>query len=165
MKPRLGVDICNTLADINTLVGRVRGIKSWRPERYALEPLEIRDGGAFFAAHPEIFAQAEPMPGAGEALWELARQWEIFYVTSRPLWARELTIAWLAGHGFPPGKLVMGIPKAAAVRQLGLSAFVEDDPAQVKLLRQYCRVYPIAWPYNGSKIGWREIAKALGKRY
>lgn len=164
MKLRLGVDICNTLADVNAEIGRVRGIKGWRPERYALEPLGIRDGGAFFAAYPEIFAQAEPMPGAREALWTLARRWEIFYVTSRPLWARELTIAWLAGHGFPPGKLVMGIPKVVAVQQLGLSAFVEDDPVQVELLRQVCPVYPIAWPYNGSKAGWREIARILGKR-
>jgi hypothetical protein len=164
MKLRLGVDICNTLADVNAEIGRVRGIKSWRPERYALEPLEIRDGGAFFAAHPEIFVRAEPLPVARETLWTLARRWEIFYITSRPLWAKELTIAWLAGHGFPPGELVMGIPKAAAVQQLGLSAFAEDDPMQVGLLQRVCPVYPIAWPYNGSKIGWHEIAKILGKR-
>lgn len=158
---KLGVDICNTIANVNAEIARVRGARDWRPEQYGLESMEVRDAEAFFRAHPSVFVDAAPLLGAREALRALARSAEIFYVTSRPLWAREITERWLRANGFPQGALVAGAPKALAVRRFQLQAFVEDDPGQIAALNPLCKVYAPGWPYNGSGLVWREIGERL----
>ena len=162
---RIGVDICNTLADVNGAIAQVMGLKNWHPKTYGLNTLGLAPDQQrrFFQQHPQVFAEAQPLSGAQEALNKLAANHEIRYVTSRPLWARKITQRWLQQHGFPDAQLVMGIPKIDAVVLLGLEAFVEDDPAEIKKLSRVIPVFSPAWSYNDSKLNWTDIEAMLLK--
>lgn len=161
-KKRLGVDICNTLAEVNYEIGNIFKIPKWNPMTYSLESLGISKDHTdrFFVEHPEVFALARPLDGAREALHNLAQNWEIFYITSRPTWAQDITLRWLKKYGFPFGTLVMGLPKQKAAQELDIVAFIEDDPTQIQVLQKTCPVYSPKWAYN-SGLTWPEIEARL----
>lgn len=161
MRKKIGVDICNTVADVNSLVASVLGLPlSVFTEEYSMGRF-AKDPEAWFETHPEVFAEALPMPGAFDALDRLASKAEIVYVTARPVWARSITLEWLGKWGFPRGLLVMGEPKDAVASALGLSAFVEDAPREVRALRRVCPVFTVGWPYNGSILDWVDVERGL----
>jgi beta-phosphoglucomutase-like phosphatase (HAD superfamily) len=62
-----------------------------------------RDWAAFFAAAPHDPPLAE---GVALAL-ESARECEVVYLTGRPERCRRDTLAWLAAHGLPEGRVFM----------------------------------------------------------
>ncbi|MEW6048303.1 MAG: hypothetical protein AB1609_17815 [Bacillota bacterium] len=159
----VAVDLCNTVAAVNAAIAACLGLGAgWVWETYSLEPAGIRDAEAWFRGHPEVFAEAEPVPGAVEALDGLAATgWEIVYVTARPEWARWLSADWLRRHGFPRGRLVMTGDKARACLALGVSAAVEDAPEHIRAVSRVVPVYVPRQPYNGSRLGWPEICRAL----
>lgn len=161
-KKRLGVDICNTVAEVNYEIGKIFDIPKWNPTTYGLGSLGIDKDHVdrFFKEHPEVFRLAKPLSGAKEALHNLACNWEIFYITSRPIWAQDITLQWLKKHRFPFGTLVMGLSKWKAVQELEIAAFIEDDPTEVQVLQQTCPVYSPKWAYN-SGLTWPEIQKRL----
>ncbi|MEW6046918.1 MAG: hypothetical protein AB1609_10610 [Bacillota bacterium] len=163
----VAVDLCNTVAAVNAAIAACLGLGAgWVWETYSLEPAGIRDAEAWFRGHPEVFAEAEPVPGAAEALDGLAAAgWEIVYLTARPEWARGLSVEWLRRRGFPQGRLVMTQDKAAACTVLGISAAVEDSPEQIRALSRVVPVYAPAQPYNGSPLGWWEIVRMLERRF
>lgn len=164
MKPRVvAVDLCNTVAAVNAAIAACLGLgPGWVWETYSLETAGIRNSDAWFQAHPEVFAEAEPVPGAAEALDGLAAAgWGIVYLTARPEWARGLSVEWLRKHGFPRGRLVTARDKARACAALGVSAAVDDAPEHIRALSRVVPVYPPAQPYNGSCLQWWEIVCML----
>lgn len=166
MKRLVAVDVCNTLARVNEAIAACLGLGSgWQWTTYDLRPAGIVDPESWFRLHPEVFAEALPLPGAQEALDAAASAgWEIAYVTARPDWAREITRSWLRRWGFPRGELVLAARKAPACAALGASLAVEDAPDQVRALRRVVPVCVIGHPYNGSGLTWQDVAVVLRRR-
>ncbi|MEU4211541.1 hypothetical protein AB0F13_16335 [Streptomyces sp. NPDC026206] len=124
-RPVAVFDLDGTLADVRHRLHHLRS----RP----------RDWDAFFAA-----AGADPPLAEGVALLASgARRCEVAYVTGRPEHCRQDTLAWLAGHGLPEGRLLMRGPgdrrparvsKPELLRDLArdrVVAVVVDDDHQV----------------------------------
>lgn len=163
MERVVAVDLCNTVAAVNEAIADCLGLGSkWRWKKYSLAPAGIRDEEAWFRAHPEVFAEALPLPGAAEVLGRVASAgWKIVYLSARPPWARGMSLEWLKKHGFPRGELVLTRDKAEACRRLGIRIVVEDAPHEVRSLRRVAQVAVIGQPYNGSRLGWPEVEQIL----
>lgn len=164
---RLGVDIDNTLADLNTELVKEYGI--------SLEEYPARDlPTGFFSTDKglDLLAKAKPLQGAVEALRVFSRLGsEVFYITSRHPLTLGLTREWLKAWGFPRGATVF-LPRGR--KKLFASAccidlFFEDDPEEAAQLQDVVnQVYVLAWPYNAGLGGpgiyrfasWEEL---LGK--
>jgi hypothetical protein len=161
VKRLVAVDVCDTLARVNEAIAACLGLGSgWRWTTHDLRPAGVAGPESWFRRHPEVFAEAVPLPGAQEALDAAASAGrEIAYVTARSDWAR------LRRWGFPRGELVLAVRKAPACAALGASLAVEDAPDQVRDLRRVVPVRVIGHPYNGSRLTWRDVGAALcGRR-
>lgn len=108
--------------------------------RHRLHHLERRSAWhAFFAA-----ADRDPLldPGA-RLVADLGRQHDIVWLTGRPEWLRDVTVAWLARHHLPSGEVHLrpdGDRRPAAPYKLGVlhrlaprgvAAVVDDDDVVV----------------------------------
>ncbi|CEP67143.1 5'(3')-deoxyribonucleotidase [Moorella glycerini] len=161
---RLGVDICNTIANVNAEILRRYDV--------SLEVYPFPELPPDFFSTTEgltLLARAKPLPGAVEVLGILSRLGhEIVYMTSRPILAIDLTREWLAAHGFPRGSIVFlprGYKKVFAAHY-GIGLFFEDDPIEAAELQEAVgQVYMPAWPYNKNVKGryikrfnsWKDI--------
>lgn len=164
---RVGVDLCNTIADVNAEIKKVLGLREDHVFReYGLEGTGIKDKEAdgWFKKHPEVFAEAVPLPGSVKALGLLAvRGADIYYVTSRPAWAREITERWLRKWGFPEGKLVVEADKARVYKSRGLGLFFEDVPEEIERLQRVgANVVAVAQPYNTGVFRWELVLEKGG---
>jgi hypothetical protein len=54
--------------------------------------------------HTDIPSPA--LPDAAEALQCLSKQYNIIYLTDRPVYLRQVSYKWLSDHGFPPGPVI-----------------------------------------------------------
>ncbi|APC08602.1 LNS2 domain-containing protein [Neomoorella thermoacetica] len=162
---RIGVDLCNTVANVNAML--VMKFTRLSLTRYP-DP-EIPAGFFHTPEGLELLSKAQPFPYAAGTLRFLASAGhEIIYLTSRPVLAAGLTREWLAVNGFPRGTL-MFLPrgyKALFTRYYGIEWFFEDDPQEVLSLQGVAgKVFVKTWPYNygvqgpGIRkfISWREI--------
>jgi hypothetical protein len=166
----IGVDICNTIANVNLELVRRFNI--------ALDVYPAANGPPrdFFSS-PEgvkFFWNVEPFPHAAQALRRIAGAgYRLAYVSSRPRETYFVTKRWLALCGFPPGPVMLGLAaerKVALATRYGLAGFFEDDPAVAAALAGAgIRVWLKDWPYN-RKVGvkqlvrfreWREIARSI----
>lgn len=155
---RIGVDLCNTVADVNAEIKKVLGL----PEDYVFR--EYGPGGLniderWFREHPEVFRNAVPLPDAPKGLNLLATAGaKIYYVTARPEWARSITENWLREYGFPHGQLLMEADKVRAYRCLDLHLFFEDAPGEIECLeRAGANVVAVAQPYNKGTFRWEDM--------
>lgn len=91
------------------------------------------------------------LPGTLEALDALVNAGhELIYITNRPSYARECTIAALATHNFPfRDRLIFARgSKAPVIREYNVDAFIDDSPRTIAEIcvntdaRIYCRDYP-----------------------
>lgn len=151
---RLGVDIDNTVANLNEELVRRYNVSL---EVYPSPDLPL----GFFSTQEglELLAQAKPLPGAAEVLRVLSRAGhEILYITSRPVLAINFTREWLKAWGFPRGGIVFvprGFKKVFAACY-GIDIFFEDDPGEALGLQEVgTRVYMLEWPYNSNVEGVR----------
>ncbi|MEW5953373.1 MAG: hypothetical protein AB1815_06435 [Bacillota bacterium] len=141
-KPILGCDLCNTIADINTRLFAITGMRD-----IANYPLPLPHG--FFATNSDIFWAAKPFRGAPEILRHLVNQGaEIHYITARPEWAREITTKWLSRHGFPGGEIHMAQPKKDVIKRYNIELMIEDHPGEILAIKDLCHVLVRAQPYN-----------------
>lgn len=144
------VDICNTIADINSELQK-RGVET---NTYpAKTDLTLPDW-------LKTFMYAEPYPGAAELLNSIYRNGlEIVYFTARPAQADFVTLRWLDMHGFPPGNLLMGLERKNKIKcvEVYQPYFVmEDDPYIIReLLKLNFPVIAKKQPYN-FKLGASE---------
>ena len=66
----------------------------------------------------EGVAVSPPIPGARETLTELAKEYNVLYLTGRPRFLIEKTRGWLDHYGFPRGPVVAAPRFRDALRQL-----------------------------------------------
>ncbi|MGI9951966.1 HAD family acid phosphatase [Moorellaceae bacterium AZ2] len=161
---RIGVDVCNSIADVNTQIKKALGLpEGYAFRRYGLQEVGITDPEEWFFKHPEVFSEAFPLAGAVEVLNALAaRGVRIYYVTSRPSWAKEITVRWLNKWGFPDGTLIMAADKARVYKNLGLELFFEDAPEEIERLElSGAAVMAVAQPYNRGSFRWEETHEEI----
>lgn len=146
---RLGVDIDNTVANLNEDLVRRYNVSL---DVYPSPDLPV----GFFSTEEglELLVRVKPLPGAAEVLRSLSRAGhEILYMTSRPVLAINFTREWLKAWGFPRGGIVFvprGFKKMFAACY-GIDVFFEDDPGEALGLQEVIgRVYMLQWPYNKS---------------
>jgi hypothetical protein len=118
---------------------------------------------AFFAAAPHD----PPLAVGIQRATELAVDHDIVWLTGRPEWLREVTVAWLALHGLASGRLIMRrgrdrrparLVKRGELRRLAagrtVAVVIDDDPAVVAAL------LADGWPVE--RADWLPYAPALG---
>lgn len=159
MIKRIGVDICNTIANVNECIRQALNLPDACFKEYGLSRYGVDE--KWFTKHLEVFAEAEPMPGAAEALDILASGGaEIYYLTARPEKARWITVEWLKRWGFPDARLIMTQEKDKTARKLELDLVVEDAPPEIeKLKKAGIDVVVYRQPYNKGIFTWEKITK------
>jgi hypothetical protein len=148
-RPVAVIDIDGVVADVRH---RVRYLDS-HPSNW----------DAFFAAA----ADDPPLSIGVERANELAVDHDIVWLTGRPEWLREVTVAWFALHGLPGGRLIMRrgrdrrparIVKRGELRRLAagrtVAVVIDDDPAVVATLAAD------GWPVE--RADWLEYSPSLG---
>ncbi|QGP94090.1 hypothetical protein MGLY_35150 (plasmid) [Neomoorella glycerini] len=162
---RIGVDLCNTIANVNVMLAMKFTCLS-----LTQYPSPGIPAGYFSTPEGlELLKMAQPFPYAAATLCLMASAGhEVIYLTSRPVLAANFTREWLAANGFPGGAL-MFLPrgdKALFARHYGIEWFFEDDPLEALSLHGVVnKVFVKTWPYNygvqgpGIKkfISWREV--------
>lgn len=123
----IAVDICNTLADINSEIQKVYGA-SPVPSVYHHPKVNPE----FFRNNLWIFEKANPFTGAAEQLTEISKTYKIIYITARPKAAQEVTIEWLQKNNFPKGIVFFTTKKAILAKSLGVMAAIEDAPNEIE---------------------------------
>lgn len=164
MVARIGIDICNTIADVNECIRQALNLPDACFKEYGLSRYGI--DGEWFAKHLEVFAEAEPIPGAAQALDILASGGaEIYYLTARPEKARVITAEWLKRWGFPDGRLIMTQEKDKAARELSLDLVVEDAPPEIaKLKKVRVNIVVYRQPYNDGLFDWKHCVELPYKK-
>lgn len=143
----VGVDICNTICNVNLELVRRFGV---RLDAYPVPGLEREWFGT-----PEglrVLLAAEPFPSAADVLRRVVEGgYRVAYLSSRPPEAEFATRRWLALHGFPDAPLAF-VPrgaKAGIAKRGRFAAFFEDDPEEIRALTHVgVKVLVKDWPYN-----------------
>lgn len=152
------VDICNTIADVNTQIAKIIG--KWPSHMYK-HPAITKE---FFENHPEVFIKAMPYPGAAETL-KLIKS-DIIYLSSRPDWAWDITKDWLQKNDFPEGLLILTHNKVLMAKKIGVIIAIEDNPEDIILYqKEGINVLVKAQPYNidyGPRFDWKTKGKIGG---
>lgn len=88
--------------------------------------------------------------GAKKVLNHLAKDWEIFYITSRPFEVESATKAWFRTMGLPnkDSVYVVNGGKRPMVELLDLDIFVDDRTSHVEELHDICPVILVTQPWN-----------------
>jgi hypothetical protein len=149
-KLRVGVDICNTISNVNLELLRYYNVSiDDYPSTKVPEGFFITGKGLGVLMH------AEPFPGSQNILKRLQEEGNVIeYVTTRPVTAEFVTKRWLVMYGFPQGKVIFvhsHEEKAACAVERNYTVFFEDDPRAIKsLLDKGVEVFVKDWPYNRS---------------
>ncbi|MBE5965342.1 MAG: hypothetical protein E7252_10580 [Lachnospira sp.] len=155
MRPKVAVDICNTLADINKILKSL----GYDTESYGGVPND------FFENNLWVFSEAEPIKYSKECLCKLAESCDIVYLTARPKVAESVTREWLLKNGFPYGELVFSANKAKDFKENQCIFAIDDAPFEVENYRKSdCLVMVPKQPYNntlGDVFKWEEWANVL----
>lgn len=164
-RPLVGVDLCNTVAEIDAALRRHFNVPPQLRQR------DLKGFGAtpeFFRSEAglRIFEEAQPIPGAVEGVRELIRLgYEVVYLTARPVQAIQVSRIWLARHGFPrPTNVLCTEDKPAACRRLGVAVAIDDWPPEI---RRLAGVVPVVihrrWYNEEGYFGytWAEIPTAV----
>jgi len=159
---KIGIDICNTIADVNKCIRQALNLPDACFREYGLSRYGI-DEEEWFVRHLEVFAEARPLPGAVEALDMLASSGaEICYVTARPEQAKAVTLGWLKKWYFPSGQLIMTQAKDEAVEKLSLDLVLEDAPPEIeKLKKAGVDIVVYRQPYNNGLFDWKHCRELL----
>lgn len=139
------VDICNTLADINSILDERLGP---RPSGVYYHPA-LADEPDYFEKNLDIFVKAQPIRGAAKMLNYLSRINRIVYATARPRISETVTKAWLKKHGFPAGPVLMDTNKMDACQRFSAKFAIEDCPENINRLRDGgVEVFVVKQDYN-----------------
>lgn len=145
----VGVDICNTIANINYEL--LQMFDKLTLKQYPA-PEVPKD---FFTSSEglKLFQRARPYFQANEVLYKMATNgYRIIYITSRPKLAEFVTRRWLEINQFPLGRveIVSASEKATLAMDAGMVAFFDDDPLVVSELikKKIPNIFVKLAPYN-----------------
>ncbi|WP_113675876.1 5' nucleotidase, NT5C type [Vallitalea guaymasensis] len=139
-----GIDICNTIADVNEVLMRRLGPNP-NPENYHHPKVDRM----FFKSELDVFSVAKPIKGSRDFLNSLVKENQIFYITARPLEAKERTITWLMKHKYPCfDRLIFTNDKLSICNDLNVDFMIEDSPFELDRLYGQIKTYVYAQPYN-----------------
>lgn len=148
----IGVDICNTIANINYELLQKFNIS---PKLYPAP--EVPKDFFINVEGLKMFLNARPYYHAKQVLAGMtAEGYRIVYMTSRPKTAEFVTRRWLNLHGFPAGSVefIQSSEKATMAQYLRMVAFFDDDPVVIQgLTEKGIPVFVKAAPYNANIIG------------
>jgi uncharacterized HAD superfamily protein len=143
----IAVDIDNTICDTLTVLRRrlspplvAERVVDWEP--YGATP-------EFWSRYGnEVFMEAEPYPGAVEAVRALAMEEGVAYISARPRSAGRTTADWLERWGFPVIHAAIDVrDKAGMARDFRCRLAIEDDPRQIAAYQ--ASGMPVLVPYRG----------------
>lgn len=126
----IAVDICNTLADVNTVLEKYFGKINWGEY---LHPCVRPD---FFRKNPDIFREAQPFQDAAKELRKIAQKERIIYVTARPPEADEATKWFLSHYNFPRADIIYTTNKVDIAALTGISKAIDDSPLEIVKYKQ-----------------------------
>lgn len=139
-----GIDICNTIADVNGVLEKVLGPNPI-PSNYR-HPKATEE---FWLNNLWVYAAALPIKHAAEQLRLLSRNNKLVYITARPVQAADITVKWLKEHGFPQSEVIFTDNKVAVAKNLGVQQVIDDAPHEIEAyLRAGFDVKVKSQPYN-----------------
>jgi 5'(3')-deoxyribonucleotidase len=168
---RLGIDLDGVVADFNAgwvKLHREEFGSDLRPEMVVTwdglhELGGFSDMGAFWRwargnrDRPSIFRHLDPYPDALDALRRLDRAGhDIVIVTTKPRWARQDTLRWLADHEIPTDEVHMIVDKF----RVDCDVFLDDSPHVLPELvrhRPGALVCRFVRPWNGPVDGTVDV--------
>lgn len=140
----LAVDICNTIADVNSEIKKVFGANP-NPLCYLHPGVPLN----FFKYNTWIFKDVMPFKGAADILNQLANIYTIIYITARPKEAELVTLEWIEKNGFPKGEILFSTQKHETAKHLNVMAAIEDAPHEIdSYLAAEIPVFVKRQPYN-----------------
>jgi len=143
-KSSIAVDICNTLADINSQLESVTCV-SREPGIYT-HPYASTD---FFIQNPQVYENAQVLNDAVFGLNLFANKYNIVYLTARKKESEIVTYRWLKKNGFPKGNIVFSTDKVADFKALNCVFALEDAPHELNAYQQAGLLsFAKAWDYN-----------------
>jgi uncharacterized HAD superfamily protein len=178
MKPILGVDIDNVLADsdvrLRAMILEMFGIELQEEQmtRYEYEAYGVSEeqlGEVFRRFNLETCRTLKLVPGAKGAMLQLATRYEIALVTARDPESQAGTEYWLRAEGLPYDQLhfndekhALGIPYHAFIEDRHEQAHnIATTGAAVYLLTRPWNARPLAHPNVRRVDSWDEILEHL----
>lgn len=159
----IGIDLCNTIADINGLLEKILGPN---PEPSCYIHPKLTSG--FFEENLWVFEKAEPIFGSKDVLNYLANFYKIVYITKRPNIAKEVSVEWLNLHRFPQGEIYCTQNKVGIARKLDIDFALEDSPYEIdEYLKAGINVFVKSQPYNtnySARFEWDNFCFDLLKK-
>lgn len=159
-RPVIAVDLCNTICDVNGALERIFGVRR-KNGSMLIEGVE----NCFFQENPQFFLCPEVFPYAAETLQILSLQYDITYLTARPVEAYRETLQFLYHHGFPQGEVIHSDNKAAVFRERNMSFAFDDAPYEIQRYQDKdIPVFVKKWDYNqgmGIQFEWKELYRFL----
>jgi len=139
-----GIDICNTIADVNRIIEKVLGPNPV-PSCYR-HPKATKE---FWLNNLWVFEEAQPIANAAEILQNINKRNKIIYITARPKAVEDVTKQWLREHGFPECEIIFTENKVAVAKSLGIQRAIEDAPHEIEAyLKAGIDVMVKKQPYN-----------------
>lgn len=144
----IGVDICNTIADVMGELNKRFG-NSPTPNVYFHPGLSGIP--TFFEDNLDVFLDAKVIESSNIVLRELAKANKIVYITARPEKAYFVTKLWLKRNGFPKGEIYFTKEKPKIANMLKVDVVFEDAPHEIDNYLQYSKDIEVMvkrQPYN-----------------
>lgn len=140
----VGIDICNTLADINYVLEKELG-RNPNPSSYYHPKVE----SGYFKNNLWIFDEAPSIEYSRDVLENLSGKCQVVYITARPVESRDITSRWLKRNGYPKGELLFTQDKLKVAVKLGVSLAIDDAPNELtRYISGNIPVWTKAQPYN-----------------
>ncbi|KAB2954301.1 hypothetical protein F9B85_00990 [Heliorestis acidaminivorans] len=169
----IGVDICNTIAQVNeALALHFLGTSKVPDDLQKQRQWNLPGLNPDFFRSPEgmnLLSQAKPYEKASEVLNSfIYKGHKIVYITARPQETELVSRRWLRQHNFPLGDIVHSHQKGESCLEKGVTFMIEDDPfyaEQVK--RAGIPVFLVRQRYNvdfpAPKMDWKIAGFILPK--
>ena len=110
----------------------------------------LSEGDWEFLTNVDFFySSIVPSPDCVNFLNNVKYRFELYYITSRPLFVKTTTEQYLKRYKFPfRDNLIFTDDKVNTARRVQVDYFIEDLPKNAELLSKVCDVILIAQPYN-----------------